>query len=104
MFFPLNISDFSLIWSYKKKEIAVQLLNSELRRTAMNYSKESPSIFVRYQYDEITIQNVNEVRKTFHERCPRDILASEMGPSCTRNDQISHFKKVYIQFNDFKAS
>ena len=33
---------------------------------------------------------------------PCDILGIEMGPSCTRFDQISHFKILYIRFIGFK--
>ena len=70
----------------------------------MDYSKEGPRIFVQYQYDKITIENVNEVCKTFRKGCRYDILASEMGPSCSRDDQFSHLEKVYIRFKNFKVS
>ena len=104
MFFPVNNSDFSLVWYYKKKEVLVQLLSSEPKRTAMDYSKEGLRIFVQYHYNKVTIENVNKVCKTFRKGCPCDILASEMDPSCTRDHQISHLKKVYIRFINFKVS
>ena len=87
----------------QKKEIVVQLLSSEPKKTTMKYSKESPRVFVPYQYDEITLENIKEACKTFfHEHRPCDILASKMGPSCTRVDQIPHFKILYIRFIGFK--
>ena len=87
----------------QKKEIVVQLLSSEPKKTTMKYSKEGPRVFVPYQYDEITLENIKEACKTFfHEHRPCDILASEMGPSCTRVDQIPHFKILYIPYIGFK--
>ena len=70
----------------------------------MDYSKEGPRIFVQNQYNNVTIENVNEVCKTLRNDCPCDILASEMDPSCTRDHQISHLKKAYIRFINFKVS
>ena len=32
----------------------------------MKYSKEGSRVFVPYQYDEMTIENIKEVCKTFY--------------------------------------
>ena len=69
----------------------------------MKNSREGPWLFVPYQYDEVTIENIKDACKTFfHEHRLCDILASEMGPSCTRVDQIPYFKILYIRFIGFK--
>ena len=69
----------------------------------MKYLKEGPRIFMPFQSNEIIIENIKEACKTFfHKHHPCDILASEMGPSCTRVNQIPHFKILYIQFIGFK--
>ena len=87
----------------KKKEIVVQLLSSEPKKTTMKYIKEGPRVFVPYKYEEITIANMKGACKIyFHEQWEYDILASELGPSCTRIDQISNFKIVFIRFIGFK--
>ena len=87
---------------YIKKEIVVQLISSELKKTTVKYSKEGPRIFVPYHYDEITIENIVEPCEIFfcqHHLC--DILASEMGSSYTRVEKIPHFKILYIRFIGF---
>ena len=62
----------------------------------MRYSKEGPRVFVPYQYDEITIENIIEACEISfcqHHLC--DILASEMGLSYSRVEK-SHISKYCI--------
>ena len=73
----------------QQQQIIVELLSSELKKSLMNYSKEGPRVFM--PYDETTIENIKEACKTFFRKHrPCDILASEMGPSCTKVDQIQN--------------
>ena len=48
-----------------KKESVVQCHGLSLKKTRMKYSKEGSRVFVPYQYDEMTIENIKEVCKTF---------------------------------------
>ena len=74
------------------------MLSSEPKKTTMKYLKEGPRVFMPFQSNEIIIENIKEACKTFfHKHHPCDILASEMGPSCTRVNQV-HISK-YCIFN-----
>ena len=52
------------------KKVVVQLLSSESKKTTMKYSKERPTVFVPYQYDDITIENIKEACRTFFPQTP----------------------------------
>ena len=89
----------------QRKEIVVQLLSSEPKKTTMKYTKVGPREFVPFNFDEITIENITTAcQQHFHEVKPCDILASEQGPSCTRIDQLTNFKIIYIRFTGHKSS
>ena len=48
-----------------KKRNCCTVSSSEPKQTRMKYSKEGSRVFVPYQYDEMTIENIKEVCKTF---------------------------------------
>ena len=44
-----------------KKRNGCTVSSSEPKQTRMKYSKEGSRVFVPYQYDEMTIENIKEV-------------------------------------------
>ena len=48
-----------------KKGKCCTVSSFEHKKIRMKYSKEGSRVFVPYQYDEMTIENIREVCKTF---------------------------------------
>ena len=49
-----------------KKGKCCTVSSFEHKKIRMKYSKEGSRVFVPYQYDEMTIENIKEVCKTFY--------------------------------------
>ena len=66
----------------------------------MKYAKQGPRKFVLFEYDEVRVENIKRACKVHYREnlTTCDILASEQGPSCSRLDQISNFKVIYVCF------
>ena len=87
----------------KKEEIVVQRLSTEVAGKAQKYSRIGPSEFVPYEYDEITISNIEKAcmkyfASTIGKNMACDIVAGEQGPSCTSLDHIPDLRVVHIRF------
>ena len=50
---------------YIKKRNCYTAVKFLVQKTTMKYSKEGSRVFVPYQYDEITTENIKEACKTF---------------------------------------
>ena len=57
-----------------KSEMIVQKLSSEANLSAMNFTRDDPTEFVKYSYDEISLENDNEQCTKFSKKvrsnCP----------------------------------
>ena len=82
-----------------KKELIVQKLSSEPKPTAMKFTRDALREFVKYNYDEVLLENIKEAcTQHFKENRNCDVLASEQGPSYTRLDQLPNLNLVFIRF------
>ena len=43
-----------------KKELIIQKLSSEPKTTTIKFTREGPREFVKYNYDEILLENIKE--------------------------------------------
>lgn len=87
----------------RSKEMIVQQLDSQPSGVAMKYRKVGPQVFVEYDYDEISLDNIKKAcHKHFYNELPTgmscDIVASQNGPSCTKLSHITDFKKLFVRF------
>lgn len=57
-----------------KSEMIVQKLSSEANVSAMNFTRDDPTEFAKYSYDEISLENDNEQYTQFSKKvrsnCP----------------------------------
>ena len=82
-----------------KKELIIQKLSSESKTTAMKFTREGPTEFVEYNYDEILPENIKEAcNQHFQEKRNCDVLASEQGPICTHLDQLPSLNLIFMRF------
>ena len=95
----------------KKGKIAsslvVQRMNPQPAGTLKKYQPSDARDFVDFsKYNELTLQNVKEACEQFYNRphgtC--DVLYSDRGPSCTKDDQIYGKKVFLVRFLDAKES
>eukprot|EP00794_Sanderia_malayensis_P017134 gene17134-18852_t len=94
----------------KKEEVVVQRLSAEVTGKAQKYSRIGPREFVRFEFDEVTTENIKSACRshflpmlTGKERyC--DILAGEQGPSCRSVDQIPDLKVIHVRFIEEKTN
>ena len=87
----------------QKEEIVIQRLSPEVSGKAQKYSRIGAREFVPFEYDEVTLDNINNAcRRHFApvvgERMVCDVLAGEQGPSCTSLEQIPDLKVVHVRF------
>ena len=65
----------------------------------MKFTREGPTGFVEYNYDEILLENIKEAcNQHFQEKRNCDVLASEQGPICTHLDQLPSLNLIFIRF------
>ena len=65
----------------------------------MNFTIEGPREFVKYNYDEILLENIKQAcNQHFTEKRNCHVLASKQGPSCTRLDQSPGLNLIFIRF------
>ena len=82
-------------------------MNPQPAGTLNKYQPSDARDFVDFsKYNELTLQNVKEACEQFYNRphgaC--DVLYSDRGPSCTKDDQIYGKKVFLVRFLDAKES
>lgn len=83
--------------------ITVQRLSAEVTGKLQKYSRIGARVFVSYEFEEYTIENIKSAcMKHFGIAedgilcC--DVLAGEQGPSCFSVKQIPDFKVIHVRF------
>ena len=87
----------------KTKEMIVQPLEGEPSGKAKKYERTGPHEFVPFNFDEVTIDNINEAcNQHFADRMLTgmdcDVLATDRRPSCCRTDQLPSLKLINVRF------
>ena len=83
--------------------ITVQRLSAEVTGKLQKYSRIGARVFVSYEFEEYTIENIKSACMK-HFRIPEDgilccdVLAGEQGPSCLSVKQIPDFKVIHVRF------
>ena len=75
-------------------------LSAEPKGNSMKYAKQGAHEFVSFKYSDVTLENIKRSCKVHYQEnlTTCDILVSEQGPSCSRLDQISSLKVIYVCF------
>ena len=83
-----------------KSELIAQHLSAEPKENNTKYIRQGPREFVSFEYREVTLENIKRACKVHYREnlTTCDILASEQGPSCSRLDEITSFKVIYVCF------
>ena len=83
--------------------ITVQRLSAEVTGKLQKYSRIGARVFVSYEFEEYTIENIKSACMK-HFGIPEDgilccdVLAGEQGPSCFSVKQIPDFKVIHVRF------
>lgn len=83
--------------------ITVQRLSAEVTGKLQEYSRIGARVFVSYEFEEYTIENIKSACMK-HFGIPEDgilccdVLAGEQGPSCFSVKQIPDFKVIHMRF------
>ena len=101
---PLKGAEKNII---ENKYLTVQKLSEEPIGTKQRYQRVGPHVFVPFNYDTISIENIKYACQEHVEHdddtyC--DILASEQGPSCSMVCQIPKLSLIHVRFTGDKPS